>query len=132
MTRRIVFALMVVGILSGAMLVRAQVTQIGPTDAIGFDYLTADLTSFSVSGFSVQWDAGVWTSIGIPAAAALPDTIVGGATYKVIPSFTTGNHTFSVRACNLAGCSAGTSPFAFTSVSGSPTGMPSNVRKVIR
>lgn len=105
---------------------------IGPSDALGFDYLNADMTTYSVTRFEVAWDGGAWVALGIPTARTLADTSPGASTYPVVPPFTNGNHTFSVRAVNIAGAGGASIPFAFVAVGSVPTGVPANVRKIIR
>lgn len=108
----------------------AQAPTVTSSQAIGFDYLDADMTAFSVTRFDVQWDNGAWVSIGIPAPVKQADTLAGASTYKVTPPFTTGNHSVSYRAVNEAGAGAASSPFAFASLASSPAGVPTNVRVV--
>lgn len=110
----------------------AQVPTITSSQAVGFDYLDADMVSFSVTRFDVQWDNGVWVSIGIPAAVKLANTLAGASTYKVTPPFTTGNHSVSFRAVNAAGAGAASGPFPFAVVGSPPAGVPTNVRVVPR
>jgi hypothetical protein len=92
-------------------LVAAQVTTVGPNDAIGWDYLDADMTIYDVSRFEASWDDSEWTTLGIPPSIIDAETQSGARTYKATPSFTGGNHTVSFRACNAAGPGGASSPF---------------------
>jgi hypothetical protein len=127
MRKLVVAAAVAVVFCAGPAFSQAPV-QIGPNDAIGLDYVDADFASYAVTEFNAQYDAGTWTSIGVPTNKV---TAGGVTTYKVVPPQTNGNHTVSFRACNVAGCSAGTVPFAFAPVLSAPVG-PTNVRKVPR
>lgn len=93
-----------------ASLLLWQAVTIGPTDAIGFDYATAEMTTYAVTRFEVSWDTSAFASLGIPplVSAGAP---VGFQTYKVIPPFTSGQHTVVFRACNALGCGGGSTPF---------------------
>src|SRR5690242_9730943 len=121
--KRLVVAVLLIGSLRGALL--AQSVILTPTDALGFDYLDADLTSFAVARFEVSYDLGAWTSLGLPAPFALSDTIAGAHTYKVVPQFTTGSHSVQFRACNAAGCGSASAAFPFA-VESAPASAPAN------
>jgi hypothetical protein len=108
-----------------------QPTPLGPNDAIGFDYVDANMTAYQVTGFEASWDTGVWVSLGIPASTILSDTPAGSRTYRVLSPFATGTHTVVFRACNGAGCGGGSVPFAYAHVN-SPSAAPGNVRRVPR
>ncbi len=111
---------------------------IGPQDALGFDYLTADLTTFTVSRFEVSWDnatcasSGAWSAIGIPTGRTLADTPGGALTYPVVPPFTSGSHLWCVRAVNIAGPGGPAGPLDFAAVGSVPTAIPTNLRKIPR
>ena len=108
--------------------VMQQPVVIGPTEAIGFDYIDAEFQSSQVARFEASYDGGNWSTLGIPPIAA----VIGGVTtYRVIPPQPSGTHTVVFRACNAAGCGGGSSPFAFEPL-GAPTTSPSNVRKIPR
>jgi hypothetical protein len=92
-----------------ASLLLFQAVTIGPTDAIGFDYATAEMTTYAVSRFEVSWDNSAYASLGIPATVA--GAPAGFSTYKVIPPFTSGQHTVVFRACNALGCGGSSTPF---------------------
>lgn len=88
-------------------------------NAPAFDYVTADLTAFSVTRFELQLDAGAFVSIGLPAATDDTKTGAGAHTYAgpKLGTFglSVGSHTFNARACNTGGCGAASAvPFAFT------------------
>jgi hypothetical protein len=109
----------------------AQVPTFGPNDAISFDYLDADFSTYQVTGFQASWDgSATWVAIGV---TSFRDSLTraGGTSYKFIPPFTSGQHTVSVRACNAQGCGGGSSPFVFTYGS-VPSAVPVNLRKVAR
>jgi hypothetical protein len=106
-----------------------QPMQLGPNDAIGFDYLDTEFTNGAVIEFQASWDAGSFVSVGVPSRT---DTGPGLSTYAVIPPFATGTHSFSVRACNVVGCSGGTATLPFTYVVMRVPAVPSNVRLVPR
>ena len=106
----------------------AQVPIFGPDDALLFDYYTADLTTYNVTQFQVQWDGGTWATLGLPTQYTNPETLPGAVTYKVLVPFANGQHTASFRACNAAGCGGGSSPFAFARLS-VPGNVPVNVRR---
>ena len=127
-TRLALVVLFVLGFVSGPS-AQAGPT-IGPADALGFDYLDTDLTTSQVNNFQVQWDSGPWVNLGIPPNAVYGDTVAGGKTYKVIPSFTSGSHTMAIHACNTAGCGVASAPFPF--VVGVVPNPPTNVRKIAR
>lgn len=85
----------------------------GPEDAVLFDYYTADIATYAVRRYEVQWDGGPWSSLGLPTAYTTPQTPSGAVTYKVPPPFSTGNHTAAFRACNAQRCGAGSVQFRF-------------------
>ena len=101
---------------------------IGPSDAIGFDYVDADYDLYLVSGFEAAYDGGAYQ----PVAAPKFQSVNGVSSYKFIPAPTTGQHIVSIRACNAIGCGAGSAPFAFAALASSPTTAPVNLRKVPR
>jgi hypothetical protein len=118
-------------LLCAAVRMDAQtVPTLGPNDAISFDYMDADFSTYQVSSFQAQWDGGAWVAIGTTAFRDAVTT-AGATSYKFIPPFTSGQHSVSVRACNATGCGGGSSPFAFayTSV---PSAAPRNLRKVAK
>jgi hypothetical protein len=105
--------LMLIALLLMAVPVLAQQpTPLGPNDAIGFDYVDANMTAYQVS-------------------TILSDTPAGSRTYRVLSPFATGTHTVVFRACNGAGCGGGSVPFAYAHVN-SPSAAPGNVRRVPR
>jgi hypothetical protein len=109
----------------------AQVT-LTPIDALAFDYLDANLTSYQVSEFQAQWDGGTWIALS-PTPFRDAQTISGGTSYKVPPPFTNGNHSVSFRACNTIGCGAGSAVFPFAYAAAEvPQASPGNVRKVVK
>ena len=112
------------GLLLSIPLLAAQAPVIGPTDAVGFDYLDADMAI--TTRFESSYDNGPWASVQIPTTVPL------GKTYKVIPPYTSGSHTVLFRACNSAGCGSASVPFAFVYAATSPTVAPGNIRKVPR
>lgn len=84
------------------------------SQAFGFDYKDADLTTFSVIRFEMQMDAGAFVSVNLPIKASDALTPVGSSTYKVpIPALTTGSHVVSFRACNAQLCGDSSAPFTF-------------------
>lgn len=95
------------------MPVSAQPPSVTPNQRIGFDYLDADRAQYQVTRFEISIDGGSWTQTATQENV-FPDTLAGATTHSVAPALTPGNHTISFRACNVAGCSGGTSPFAFT------------------
>jgi hypothetical protein len=93
-------------------LASAQVAVSG--DKFGWDYAAADITQYSVVRFEIQVDGGAWASVGLPTPFTNPQTAAGKQTYAVpFPAMQPGQHTISVRACNVDLCSAGIAPFAF-------------------
>src|SRR5258708_10043072 len=70
------------------------------------DYPTTALTTFSVTRFEIQFDAGTFISIGLPATTDDAKTLVGDHTYAGSKFGTyglaVGGHTFASRACNSA------------------------------
>lgn len=75
------------------------------SQSFGFDYVIANLSTFSVVRFEQQIDGGAWVSVAIPPTANDPQTPVGSNTYKTpIPALVTGNHTVAFRACNAQVC----------------------------
>ncbi len=113
--------------------VAAQVI-LTPTDALSFDYDNAVYQEYSVTGFQVQYDgAGAWQSLTVQTFTDT-GTLAGHTSYRFIPPYTNGNHTVSLKACNVFGCSVqGSAPFGFGyAVSSAPTALPVNIRKVPR
>jgi hypothetical protein len=83
-------------------------------DRFAWDYVEADLATYSVDRFEVQIDSGTWTPVGIPVAFTDARTQAGKKSYAIpFPATQPGNHTITIRACNPDVCSAGTAPFAF-------------------
>lgn len=125
-------ALVAVVVLGLVLRVSAQTPVIGPNDAIGFDYLNTDLATYQVNSFQAQWDgSATWSNLGMPTTVVLADTAAGSQTYKVIPTFTSGNHSVAFRACNATGCGGASAAFPF--ISGSvPNVVPANLRKIPR
>ena len=105
----------------------AQAPTLGPDEAIGWDYSDADLTAYEVNRFEAQYDGGVWTPVGMVVSSAN----AGITTFKTTPTQQNGTHSIVVRACNVAGCGAGSSPFGFAVLS-APAAAPGNMRKVPR
>src|SRR4030095_7171679 len=92
----------------------AQSVIIGPTDAVAFDYLTADAVLYQLDHFEGQWDGQAWIALGPIAGIVLPDTLPEALSYRVVPPFAVGTHTVAFRACNLAaGCGGASDPFGF-------------------
>lgn len=89
---------------------RAQVAQIGPDEAIGFDYEVTEFHAVQVTHFEGQWDGGGWVNLGIPEIVS-EGAPVGWNTYRVVPPFTSGQHVVLFRACNALGCGATSDPF---------------------
>jgi hypothetical protein len=129
MIKRATVAVLLVVMLLAAGL-SAQVVVLTPTDALSFDYSSAIHTEYSVTGFEAQWDGGTWQPL---AAQQFTDTGTqpGHASYRFSPAFTNGNHTVSLRACNVFGCGPASTPFGFGyAVSSAPTAQPVNIRRV--
>jgi hypothetical protein len=100
------------------VLVLALVAQQAPPvlsgDKFAWDYVEADIATYSVDRFEFQIDTGTWTPVGIPSAFADAQTQAGKKSYAIsFPATQPGNHTISVRACNPDVCSEGIAPFAF-------------------
>jgi len=112
----------------GGGAIYAQAPVVGPSDAIGFDYVDASLSEYQVDRFEASYDGGTWATLGIPPVAFSAN---GVSTYRVIPPQSTGTHTVAFRACNAVGCSNSSGPFAFA-VLGAPSVAPGNVRKIPR
>jgi hypothetical protein len=123
--------LVVVALLSLPTTAAAQSVIIGPTDAIAFDYENADVITYAVDHFEVQWDGQPWLPLDV-TGAVFPDTGPEALSYRVVPPFTVGTHTVAFRACNLAaGCGGASSPFDFAYAVVPPL-PPGYVRKVSR
>jgi len=91
--------------------------QATPDQAFGFDYTTANFSTYSVLRFEMQVDAGPWTSVEIPPTANDAQTPTGANTYRVaIPAMTPGSHTVNFRACNNTACGDPSTPMAFVLV----------------
>lgn len=109
----------------------AQASEIiGPTDAIGFDYVDVDYQNSQVNRFEASYDGAPFTGLN----AAVYQNANGVTTYRFVPPQTNGTHTVAVRACNSIECGAATSPFGFAfPVVNPPTpNAPTNLRKVPR
>jgi hypothetical protein len=121
----VIFLLFVVGVFAQVILT--------PTDALAFDYDNAVYQQYSVTGFQVQYDgAGAFQALQVTAFTDT-GTLAGHTSYAFVPPFTNGNHTVSLKACNVFGCSLGSAPFAFGyAVSSAPTAVPTNLRRVPR
>jgi len=104
-------------------------TVLTSSDAVGFDYLDADLATYAVRGFEAQWDGAAYTALTV-TGAVLPDTPSGAQTYRLVPPFPNGRHTVAVRACNARGAS-GAASWAFAVAPEMPPA-PSGLRKVPR
>jgi hypothetical protein len=131
--RFVVCLLLVIGLGlpgAGANLLAQSAPTLGPNDAISFDYMDADFSGYQVTGFQASWDGGAWAAIS-PTSFRDAGTTSGATSYKVIPPFTSGQHTVSVRACNAVGCGGTSAPFAFAYQS-VPGSAPSNLRKVAK
>jgi hypothetical protein len=128
MIRKLAFVCLVIWLLFTA--VHAQVV-LTPTDALSFDYDNAIYQEYSVTGFQVQYDgAGTWQAVTVQTFTDA-GTLAGHTSYKFTPPYTTGNHTVSLRACNVFGCGTSSTPFGFGyAVNSAPTAQPVNVRKV--
>jgi hypothetical protein len=129
--RKSLWIVLVLGFLLGAYYVSAHAQSapvIGPNDAIGFDYLNADFSTYAVDRFEVSYDGGGWASLGIPPVASATSTV---STYRVIPPQSNGTHSVAFRACNVVGCSVSSGPFAFA-VLGVPSAAPGNIRRIPR
>ncbi len=128
-----VLGLLALFVLLAPALLAAQII-LTPTDALSFDYDNTVYTEYSVTGFQVQYDSptAAWTAI-TPQSFTDAGTLANHTSYRFIPPYTNGNHTVSVRACNVFGCGAGSIPFSFGyAVSSAPTASPVNFRRVPR
>ena len=119
-------------LLLSAPIAAQQPPIVDSTEAIAFDYLTADLTEFTVTSFEAQWDGGGWTSLGMPEAFQFAETPPGAFSFKVLPVHTSGTHSLSVRAVNSVGPGGGSVPFAFALAGSVPASAPINMRVVPR
>src|SRR5258708_3608940 len=96
-----------------------QVVTATQNNSPALDYPTTALTTFAVTRFEIQFDAGAFISIGLPTPTDDAKTLVGDHTYAG-PKMGTlglsvGNHTMSSHACNVAGCGQPSLvPLAFT------------------
>ena len=98
-----------------------------PGQAFAFDFVTADLATYSVTRFEMRVDTGTWVSVAIPTVANDTQTPAGSSTYRVaIPALTPGAHSVAFRACNSGGCGTASAPLDFTLVIVPPP--PSGVR----
>lgn len=70
-----------------------------------WDYPDAEIAE--IVGFQVKFDSGAYQPIVMPAPETLPDTMIGHKSFRyAIPStFTNGQHSVAVRACNSTECS---------------------------
>ena|SRR5260221_845737 len=87
-------------------------------NAPALDYLTVNLTAYSVTRFEVQFDTGAFASIGLPATSDDAKTGVGAHTYAG-PKLGTlglsvGSHSYASRACNAGGCGTASAPLSFS------------------
>lgn len=82
--------------------------------ALAWDYVNAALLSAAVNRFEVRYDAGQWTTVGIPTdRTPTPDGL--STTYQTaVPALTLGPHTVALRACNVDLCGDATPELAFT------------------
>lgn len=103
----------------------AQAPIFSPGDALGWDYLDADVATYQVNRFEVQYDNGAWTAAGMDTVASAN----GVTTYKTTPTVGNGTHQAVVRACNVSGCGGASSPFAFAVLT-APASAPTNLRKI--
>lgn len=103
---------------------------IGPNDALGFDYVDANIVNYAVTHFEVQYDTAPFVMLQ-PTQVILGDTPPGSTTYRFVPPFSSGTHTAMVRACRAEGCGGGSNPFAFGYAVANPA-VPLNLRKVPR
>ena len=111
--RVLVGGLLVMLCLGGsASLVLAQTATPGQSLAWSHPTAAAEL----VTRFETNYDGAGYVSAGLVAHPTLADTF-----YAPIPALVTGSHSVVVRACNVAGCSADSTPFAFSMVAGVPT-----------
>jgi hypothetical protein len=118
-------------LLCAAVRMDAQtVPTLGPNDAISFDYMDADFSTYQVSSFQAQWDGGAWVAIGTTAFRDA-GTTSGATSYKFNSPFTSGQHSVMVRACNAVGCGGGSSPFVYVHAV-APSAVPGNLRKVAK
>jgi hypothetical protein len=101
-------------LLAVASIVHAQPPVATATQKFTFDYKTSDFTTFAVLRFELQVDGGAWVSVNVPATTDDATTPAGSHSYDVpIPALVTGNHTWTVRACNAQLCSDPMTPMAF-------------------
>lgn len=76
---------------------------------LAWDYPDSDISN--VTRFEMQLDGGAWVTAGMPTATAGP---TGFQTYATpFPALTPGNHTVTVRACNVDICSDAAAPLGF-------------------
>lgn len=103
---------------------------IGPTDAIGFDYINTDYQNSQVNRFEASYDGSAYG----PLTVSVYQNVNGVTTWRFVPPQTSGTHTVAVRACNSVECGGSTPPFGFAfAVVNPPTpNAPTNMRKVPR
>jgi hypothetical protein len=131
--RFVVCLLLVIGLGlpgAGADLLAQAAPTLGPNDALSFDYMDADLSTYQVSSFQASWDGGAWVAIGTTAFRDA-GTTSGATSYKFNSPFTSGQHSVMVRACNAVGCGGGSSPFVYVHAV-APSAVPGNLRKVAK
>lgn len=81
------------------------------TTKVSWEYLDADLVTYSITEFQIKYDfAGTWVSLGIPTDTTV---ISGGKTYATPLIVGNGPHDVSIRACNASLCSDPIGPLAF-------------------
>lgn len=114
--------------------VQAQVTAT-PGQSIAWNYVDADLTTFSVTSFQVCYDgatSGCQTVTPTVGKFSDPTVPAGQSAYKLqLPTTLSVGpaHTVLTKACNASGCGGGTAPFPFTLVLPAPPA-PTGVRLV--
>lgn len=128
--KRLAVLVTLVTLLAAPAFAQLQLTQ---NDALAFDYDNAVFSQYAVTEFQVQWDsAGSWTTLSTQSFTD-SSTTAGHTSYKFVPPFTNGNHSVSIRACNVYACGTGSAPFSFGyAVNSAPTASPTNFRKVPR
>jgi hypothetical protein len=104
---RVRILLVVVGLLCSVGSAFAQVTPVTPSQFVAWDQ--SDYTN--VTRFEIRVDSGAWADVGKPAATGTLNTV-----QVQMPAMTPGAHALTVRACNVAGCSAATAPLNVTLV----------------